>query len=206
METSICGANHAVLHAQNDTWGLGPIETLNSGYNVAVVKAQNHRWGLGPIETCNSDQKSAVLHGKPTDKGWDPVILMLIALFCMHKSTGEVWVPYRLVILFQKSLFYMQKPQLVILLLLTLFCMHKMTGEVWDPYFTSLYWSQTSPVDLCMQNNVISIRIISLYWSQPWSVVFACKTSTFGSELQVSIGPRPHLSFCAIKTACLPPE
>ena len=57
-----------------------------------------------------------------------------------------------------------------------------------------------------MQNNVISIRITSLYWSQPSSVVFACKTAAFGSELQVSIGPSPHLWFCAFTTATLESE
>ena len=48
MVTSISGANHDVLHAQND------------------------RCGLGPIETCNSDPKDAVLHAKTTDEGWYP--------------------------------------------------------------------------------------------------------------------------------------
>ena len=43
METSNSGANHAVLHAQNDRRGLGLIETINSSHNVAVVNAQNHR-------------------------------------------------------------------------------------------------------------------------------------------------------------------
>ena len=43
METSISGANHAVLHAQNDRCVLGPIETINSGHNVAVVNSQNNR-------------------------------------------------------------------------------------------------------------------------------------------------------------------
>ena len=43
METSISDANHAVLHAQNDRCGLGPIETINSGHNVAVVNSQNNR-------------------------------------------------------------------------------------------------------------------------------------------------------------------
>ena len=43
MENSISGANHALLHAQNDRLGLGPIETINSGHNVGVVNAQNHR-------------------------------------------------------------------------------------------------------------------------------------------------------------------
>ena len=43
METGNSGANHAVLHVQNDRRGLGPIETTNCGHNVAVVNAQNHR-------------------------------------------------------------------------------------------------------------------------------------------------------------------
>ena len=43
METCNSGANHVVLHAQNDRLGLGPIETINSGHNIAVVNAQNHR-------------------------------------------------------------------------------------------------------------------------------------------------------------------
>ena len=80
-----------------------------------------------------------------------------------------------------------------------------------------------------MQNKVISTRISSLYGSQPSSVVFACKTAplvhncksllvpalicgfcmqkaTFGSDIQVSIGPRLRLLICALKTACLVPE
>ena len=43
METSNSGANHAVLHAQNDRCFLGPIETINSGHNDAVVNALNNR-------------------------------------------------------------------------------------------------------------------------------------------------------------------
>ena len=60
METSIFGANHAVLHAQNE------------------------RRGLGPIETCNSGPKVAVLHAKSTNESWDPqrlAILVLKSLF-----------------------------------------------------------------------------------------------------------------------------
>ena len=55
-------------------------------------------------------------------------------------------------------------------------------------------------------HNVISIRITSLYGSQPSSVIFAFKTATFGSEFQVSMGPRAHLWFFAFKTATLAPE
>ena len=43
MEASFSGANHAVLHGQNNRCGLGPIETINSGHNIAVVNVQNHR-------------------------------------------------------------------------------------------------------------------------------------------------------------------
>ena len=42
----------------------------------------------------------------------------------------------------------------------------------------------------------------SLYWTQPSFVAFACKTATLGpelQELQVSIGPRPHLWFLHAK-------
>ena len=57
-----------------------------------------------------------------------------------------------------------------------------------------------------MQNNVISIRITSLYRSKPSFVVYACKTATLGAEFQISLGPRPHLWFLAFKTATLAPE
>ena len=33
--------------------------------------------------------------------------------------------------------------------------------------------------------------------------IWACKTARFVLELLVSVGPRPHLSFCELKTACL---
>ena len=54
-----------------------------------------------------------------------------------------------------------------------------------------------------MPNSVPIIRITSLSGSQPSSVVFGRKTAPFGPELQVSMGHRPLLSFCACKTACL---
>ena len=57
-----------------------------------------------------------------------------------------------------------------------------------------------------MQNSVISSRITSLHESQPTSVAFACKTATSGPELQVSMGPRPHLWFFTFKTTTLAPE
>ena len=54
-----------------------------------------------------------------------------------------------------------------------------------------------------MQNNVISIRITSLYGSQPSSVVFATKTATLGPESQYSMGPTPHLWFSVFTTETL---
>ena len=69
-----------------------------------------------------------------------------------------------------------------------------------------VYGSQTSPVIFCMQNSVPSIRITSLYGSQPSSVDFACKTATLWPDLHVSMGTRPHLSFCVYITACLAQE
>ena len=71
METSNFGGHHTVLHAQNDRWGLGPIEIINPGHYVAAVNAQNHRWGLGPLETWNSGAKVALLISKTIGEVWD---------------------------------------------------------------------------------------------------------------------------------------
>ena len=71
---------------------------------------------------------------------------------------------------------------------------------------TSLCGFQPWNIHLCMQNGAINTWITSLYVSLPSSVVFACKTGTFGPELQVSMGPRPSLSFCAWKTSTLGPD
>ena len=74
--------------------GLGPTETSYSGANHDVLHAQNDWRGLGPIETCNSGPKCGILHAKTADEGWDQerlVIQVLITLFCMHKTTGYVW-------------------------------------------------------------------------------------------------------------------
>ena len=72
MDTSKSGANHAVLHAQNDRLCRGPRETRIYGANHADLHAQNDRWGLGPKQICNSAPKVAVLQAKTTEKGWDP--------------------------------------------------------------------------------------------------------------------------------------
>ena len=51
---------------------MGPNETSYSDANHVVLHAKNDRWGLGPMETINSGQNVADLHAKTTDEGWDP--------------------------------------------------------------------------------------------------------------------------------------
>ena len=68
---------------------------------------------------------------------------------------------------------------------------------------SSLHGSRTSPVVLCKQNNVISIRNTCLYGTQPSSVVFACKTTWLASEILVSMGLSPHLWFLHAKQRIL---
>ena len=46
---------------------------------------------------------------------------------------------------------------------------------------------------------MISTRITCLYGTQPLSVFFACKSETFGAELQMSMGPSPDLRFLHAK-------
>ena len=55
-------------------------------------------------------------------------------------------------------------------------------------------------------NSVPSIRNTSLYGSPPLSVLLCMQNSDFWTSIQVSMGTRPHLSFCACKTAWLVPE
>ena len=57
-----------------------------------------------------------------------------------------------------------------------------------------------------MQNGDFWTRTTSLYGSQPSPGAFERKTATFGLELQISTGTRPHQSFCACSTACLASE
>ena len=51
---------------------LGPIDTSITGANHAGLYAQNDRWGLGLIEIRYSDAKLAVSHAKTTDEGCNP--------------------------------------------------------------------------------------------------------------------------------------
>ena len=96
-------------------------------------------------------------------------------------------------------------------------CFSMQNSDFWSR-ITSLYGSQTCPVVLCMYNSGLNIRITNLYGSQPSSEVFSthnivlstrinrlywfqpssmcffsCKTATLWPDLQVCMGPRPHL-------------
>ena len=72
IETSNSGANHAGLYAQNDRWGLVPIETC-----ILVHKSlfciQKQRWGLGQIEISNSYAKVVVLNAQSNRWGVGPI-------------------------------------------------------------------------------------------------------------------------------------
>ena len=71
-------------------------ETHRDYVKPAVVHSQNDKSCLGPIEACYFGPEVAVMHAKTTHEGWDPwklVILMLITVFCMHKTTGYAWDP-----------------------------------------------------------------------------------------------------------------
>ena len=68
---------------------------------------------------------------------------------------------------------------------------------------TSLSGSQTSPMVFCLQKSVIST---SLHGSQTSPVVLCLKTAWLAPELLFSMGPRPHLSFCAFKIPWLASE
>ena len=80
------------------------------------------------------------------------------------------------------------------------FCMHN--SDFWTR-IKSLYGSQTSPVVLCRQNGVFNTWITNHHGTLPSSVDFACKTWSFRPELQVSMGPRPHMSFCALQNSVI---
>ena len=64
------------------------METGYSGANHDVLQAKNNTWGLGPIETSISDANDAVLNAKTIVEVWDPQrleILNQMLMFCMQK-------------------------------------------------------------------------------------------------------------------------
>ena len=73
MQTCKSGPKVAALHEKkkkNEGWN--PYRLVSSGANHAVLHAQNDRLCLGIIVTFYAAPKVAVLHPKTTHEGWDP--------------------------------------------------------------------------------------------------------------------------------------
>ena len=83
-------------------------------------------------------------------------------LFCKHKTVGEAWDPYSLVILLQKSLFCMQKPQI----------------KGFGPIETSN--SGVNHAELHAQNNRWCLGPIEICYSGPKVAVLHAKTTDEG--------------------------
>ena len=110
---------------------------------------------------------------------------MLSTPLWVPKTRDAVWDPYRRLYGSQlSSVFFMQ-------------------NRDFSTRLTSLHRSQTSSVVLSTLNSVLSTRTKRLYGFQPSSVVLYVKRATLGLGLQVCMGPRPHLWFWALITACL---
>ena len=71
-----------------------------------------------------------------------------------------------------------------------------MQNSVLRSIMTLVYWSQPSSVVLCIQMCDFSIRITSLYGSQPSFVAFACKTATLGQNYKSLWVPAFICGFC----------
>ena len=72
-----------------------------------------------------------------------------------------------------------------------------------SPRVASHYGSQPSSVVLCTHNSGIITRINSLYESHTSPMFFAFKTAPLAPELQISMGPSPHLWFFQAKQRLL---
>ena len=127
IEKNNSGAIHAVLHARNDRWGLGTIET----YNSMILFLQNGMpsiritsfYGFKPscvVLGCKTANFGAVLHAHNNRWCLGPIEICYsgpIVAVLHAKTTDEGWDLQRL----------------VNLMLIMMFCLHKVTGEVWDP-------------------------------------------------------------------------
>ena len=66
---------------------------------------------------------------------------------------------------------------------------------------TLVYLSLPSSVVLCIQITTVGPELQVSMGPSPHLWFFAFKTATLGPELQVPMSLRPHLTFCAFKTA-----
>ena len=71
---------------------------------------------------------------------------------------------------------------------------------------TSLYWYQTSPVVLCMQNSVICTRMTSLYGFQPSSLDLCMQNSDFRTRLTSLYGSQPSSVVLSTHNSVLSPR
>ena len=83
------------------------------------------------------------------------------------------------------------------------FCMQKSDFRT---IITSLYGSQTSPVDLCMKTACLPQEFLVFTGPRPRLGICECKTACLAPEWQVCMGSSPHLWFCALKRATLVPD
>ena len=111
----LCRSKSRCFASKNHTWGLGPIETSNSDASHPLLHAENHRWGLGPIEICNFGPKVAVMNAQNRRSGLEPIETSNSgANHAVMYAQNDRWdlVPIETCMLVQKSLFWMQKPQM----------------------------------------------------------------------------------------------
>ena len=115
--------------------------------------------------------------------------------FCACKTTwlaSELLIsmglsPHLLILHSKQRLLEQNYKSLWVPALICVFCMQN--SVIWNS-ITNLYGTQTSPVDLWMQNSVLGSRMTIVYWSQPSSVVLCIQnnafnirnTSLFGSQ------------------------
>ena len=112
---------------------------------------------------------------------------MLGTLFCMQKITGEVWDPQRLVILIQKSLFWMQKPKvgsihlqrLVILVLRRCFAYTKPQERAGTH---RVFYSCAKHAVMCAQNYRRGLGPIQTCTSGPKVAVLHAQNNRWGLE------------------------
>ena len=94
---------------------MEPIEPSYSGANHAVVHAQNDRSCLGTIETCYSGPEVAVLHAKTTGGVLDQrrlVILVLMSLFACTKPQVRAGTKIVYLFLCKARCYVCSKPQM----------------------------------------------------------------------------------------------
>ena len=71
-----------------------------------------------------------------------------------------------------------------------------------DQNYKSL-WVPALICGFCMRNSDFMTRITTLHWAQASPVISCSQNIVIRTRILVSIGPSPHMWFCAYKTASL---